>query len=98
LRRESYDPTTTTDHEGSLALNRIGRDAGERDAELNGELTAILQRYNVTNIEQILTEAHRLNHKTYRVSITIGQYHDKTPASLLGIRCRSTGRPIETTS
>ena len=55
-------------------------DAGERDAELNGELTAILQRYNVSNIEQILTEAHWLNRKAYRVSITIAPAHDTAVA------------------
>jgi hypothetical protein len=55
-------------------------DAGERDAELNGELTAILQRYNVTNIEQVLTEAHWLNKKAYRVSITVGENHASVPA------------------
>lgn len=58
----------------------ISIDAGERDAELTGELTALLQRYNVTNIEQILAEAHWLNRKAYRVSITIGPNHDKIPA------------------
>jgi hypothetical protein len=51
-------------------------DAGERDAELNGELTAILQRYNVKNIEQVLSEAHWLNRKAYRVSVTTGETHE----------------------
>jgi hypothetical protein len=55
-------------------------DAGERDAELNGELTAILQRYNVKNIEQALSEAHWLNRKAYRVSITIGETHEPAAA------------------
>jgi hypothetical protein len=51
-------------------------DAGERDAELNGELTAILQRYHVPNVEQVLAEAHWLNLKAYRVSITVGENHN----------------------
>jgi hypothetical protein len=55
-------------------------DSGERDAELNGELTAILQRYNVSNIEQIITEAHWRNRKAYRVSITVGNEHDAVSA------------------
>ena len=52
-------------------------DAGERDAELNGELTAILQRYNVPNIEQVLTAAHWMNRKAYRVSVTVVAKQDE---------------------
>ena len=55
-------------------------DSGERDAELNGELTAILQRYNVSNIEQVITEAHWRNLKAYRVSITVGNQHQAVSA------------------
>jgi hypothetical protein len=55
-------------------------DAGERDAELNGELTAILQRYNVANIEQLLADAHWMNRKAYRVSITVGHKQDAQAA------------------
>lgn len=51
-------------------------DAGERDAELNGELTAILQRYNIENIEEVLSEAHWLNRKAYRVSVTTAERHE----------------------
>ncbi len=46
-------------------------ESGERDAELTAELTAILERYNVQNIEQIVADAHWLNRKAYRVSVTI---------------------------
>jgi hypothetical protein len=55
-------------------------ESGERDAEINAELSAILDRYNVQNIDQILTEAHWLGHKTYRVSITIAAEHDANHA------------------
>jgi hypothetical protein len=55
-------------------------DAGERDAELNGELTAILQRYNIENIEQVLSQAHWLNRKAYRVSITVAEIHEPPAA------------------
>lgn len=44
---------------------------GERDAELTCELTALLQRYNVPNLDQVASDAHWLNRKAYRVSITI---------------------------
>jgi hypothetical protein len=46
-------------------------EAGDRDAELTGELTAILERYRVQNIEQVVADAHWLNRKAYRVSVTI---------------------------
>lgn len=46
-------------------------ESGERDAELTCELTALLQRYNVPNLDQVASDAHWLNRKAYRVSITI---------------------------
>jgi hypothetical protein len=55
-------------------------DSGERDAELNGELTAILQRYNITNIEEVLSQAHWLNRKAYRVSVTVAPTHEPRAA------------------
>jgi hypothetical protein len=46
-------------------------EAGERDAELTNELTALLERYQVGNLDQVIADAHWLNRKAYRVSITI---------------------------
>lgn len=46
-------------------------ETGERDAELTCELTVLLQRYNVPNLDQVVADAHWLNRKAYRVSITI---------------------------
>lgn len=46
-------------------------ETGERDAELTSELTALLERYNVPNLDQVVADAHWLNRKAYRVSITI---------------------------
>lgn len=51
-------------------------EAGDRDAELNGELVAILRAYQIQNIEEIVSAAHWLRNKTYRVSITVGPEHD----------------------
>jgi hypothetical protein len=42
----------------------------QRDAELNAELTCILERYGVENIEEILSQTNWLDQKYYRVSIT----------------------------
>lgn len=55
-------------------------EAGERDAELNGELTAILRMHGIQNLEQVIAAAHWLNQKTYRVSITISQSHEPAMA------------------
>ena len=51
-------------------------EAGERDAELNGELTAILRNCGIQNLEQVITAAHWLNKKTYRISITVDPSHE----------------------
>lgn len=55
-------------------------EAGERDAELNGELTAILRNYPIRNMEEIIAAAHWLNRKTYRVSITVDPSHEPDAA------------------
>lgn len=55
-------------------------EAGERDAELNAELTLILERGGVANIDEILCNALWLNRKFYRVSITITPNYDTEPA------------------
>lgn len=51
-------------------------EAGERDAEINGELATILRSYQVRNLEQVLADVHWLNHKSYRVSITVEPSHE----------------------
>ena len=51
-------------------------EAGERDAELNGELTAILRNSGIQNLEQVITAAHWLNKKIYRISITVDPSHE----------------------
>jgi hypothetical protein len=51
-------------------------EGGERDAELNGELVAILRNHGIQNLEQIISAAHWLNRKSYRVSITVGDTHE----------------------
>lgn len=51
-------------------------EAGERDAELNGELTAILRDYGIQNLDKVITAAHWLNQEAYRVSITVGPSHE----------------------
>ncbi len=51
-------------------------EAGERDAELNNELSAVLSSYRVTNLDQFIADANWANHKAYRVSITIDSQHD----------------------
>lgn len=55
-------------------------EAGERDAELIGELTALLERYHVPNIDEVVADAHWLNRKVYRVSITISHAHEPDTA------------------
>lgn len=51
-------------------------EAGERDAELNNELSAILRSYGVVNLDTFIADANWTNHRAYRVSITIGSLHD----------------------
>jgi len=57
-------------------------EAGERDAELNAEITVILRAYHVANIDEVLTEAHWLQRKAYRISITVSPGHDEEEARL----------------
>ena len=49
----------------------IGVEAGDRDAELQDGLTAILQRYHVPDVERLLESVHWEENKCYRVSITV---------------------------
>ncbi|MBI3408718.1 MAG: hypothetical protein HY040_10215 [Planctomycetes bacterium] len=46
-------------------------EAGERDAELQSELTAILQRHQVPDVERLLESVQWEENKRYRVSITV---------------------------
>jgi len=51
-------------------------EAGDRDAELNNELSAILRSYGVENLDAVIADANWTNHRAYRVSITIGSLHN----------------------
>jgi hypothetical protein len=51
-------------------------EAGERDQELNAHVMAILREYQVQNIDQVVADIHWLDHKAYRVSITITANQD----------------------
>lgn len=55
-------------------------EVGERDAELNGELTAILRSYGIKNMEEIIAAAHWMSRKTYRVSVTVDSSHEPEAA------------------
>lgn len=71
-------PTITAEVWPAIAELEVGC----RDAELTAELTAILERYNVPNLDQIVTDAHWLNQKAYRVSITIAPAHELNRSAL----------------
>lgn len=51
-------------------------EAGNRDAELTGEISTILRAHNVSNLNEVLTDICWLNQKAYRVSLTISPAED----------------------
>jgi hypothetical protein len=51
-------------------------EAGTRDAELNGQILAILKEYQVQNIDEVAADIYWLNRKFYRVSVTVATEHD----------------------
>jgi hypothetical protein len=55
-------------------------EAGNRDAELTGEISAILRAHNVSNVDDVLTDISWLKKKAYRISLTISPPEDLSGA------------------
>jgi len=57
--------------QGKVWPSILSIEAGERDAELNGQVLSILREHEVRNIDQVAKDIHWLDRKAYRVSVTI---------------------------
>ena len=64
----AYPRNTITQH---VWPELIGVETGDRDAELQDGLTAILQRYQVPDVERLIESVHWERNKHYRVSVTV---------------------------
>jgi hypothetical protein len=80
--KATVNPRTTITQKVWPELTSL--EAGERDAELQDGLTAILQRYHVPDVERLLESVHWEKNKRYRVSVTVsdGESIDSERAKL----------------
>lgn len=73
--KATKNPRSTITSQVWPELSKV--EAGERDSELLAGLTAILQRYQVPDIERLLESVQWEENKQYRVSITASPHDAK---------------------